>query len=270
MQARIASSCFRARGLFFDRAETVIVNSCRMSFRHNPIIIPSRPFCSQTFVSCQSRRIFTRQLSTKHKPWESSRTVPYLHNTSMPFSQIPRPGLPNILFDEQGPIPKGLAMFSTSTGGDVMGAIQDAKQVKSTTVVKGVVSEEGIPSTKIVSTLAKYLWMKDNLEFRLRVIAAFGFLGCCHGERIDNIVLNVQVPFLFKLAVDWLNTVTGNASALADFTSANSTVLALVCEPRSQLRTTVFSKVALRTIRSVSRKVFSHLLELDLQYHLSR
>ncbi|CAK9182327.1 unnamed protein product [Ilex paraguariensis] len=299
MQARIASSCFRARGLFFDRAETVIVNSCRMSFRHNPIIIPSRPFCSQTFVSCQSRRIFTRQLSTKHKPWESSRTVPYLHNTSMPSSQIPRPGLPNILFDEQGPIPKGLAMFSTSTGGDVMGAIQDAKQVKSTTVVKGVVSEEGIPSTKIVSTLAKYLRMKDNLEFRLRVIAALGFL-------VAATILNVQVPFLFKLAVDWLNTVTGNASALADFTSANSTVLALFVSPGAiligygiarswasafnelrttvfskvalrtirsvsrKLRTAVFSKVALRTIRSVSRKVFSHLLELDLQYHLSR
>lgn len=32
----------------------------------------------------------------------------------------------------------------------------------------------------------------------------------------------------------------------------------------------MFSKVALRTIRSVSRKVFTHLHELDLQYHLSR
>ncbi|CAK9152158.1 unnamed protein product, partial [Ilex paraguariensis] len=170
-------------------------------------------------------------------------------------------------------------MFSTSTGGDVMGAKQDAKQVKSTTVVKGVVSEEGIPSTKILCTLAKYLWMKDNLEFRLRVVAALGFLVAAK-------VLNVQVPFLFKLAVDWLNTVTRNASALADFTSANSTVLALFVSPGAvligygiarsgasafnELRTAVFSKVALRTIRSVSRKVFSHLLELDLQYHLSR
>lgn len=36
------------------------------------------------------------------------------------------------------------------------------------------------------------------------------------------------------------------------------------------MRTAIFSKVALRTIRSVSRKVFSHLHELDLQYHLSR
>lgn len=36
------------------------------------------------------------------------------------------------------------------------------------------------------------------------------------------------------------------------------------------MRNAVFSKVALRAIRTVSRKVFSHLHDLDLQYHLSR
>ncbi|KAJ6952966.1 ABC transporter B family member 25 [Populus alba x Populus x berolinensis] len=38
----------------------------------------------------------------------------------------------------------------------------------------------------------------------------------------------------------------------------------------NELRTSVFSKVALRTIRTVSGKVFSHLHELDLRFHLSR
>ncbi|PNY06771.1 ABC transporter B family member mitochondrial-like, partial [Trifolium pratense] len=95
-------------------------------------------------------------------------------------------------------------------------------------------------------------------------------------------VVNVQVPFLFKLAVDWLNTATGNAAAVA----SNPTVMALFATPVSvliiygiarsgasafnELRTALFSKVALRTIRLVSRKVFSHLHDLDLQYHLSR
>lgn len=117
--------------------------------------------------------------------------------------------------------------------------------------------------------------MKDNFEFRLRVITALGFLVAAK-------VLNVQVPFLFKLAVDWLTTATTTATALA----ANSTFLALFGTPAAvligygiarttasafnELRTAVFSKVALRTIRSVSRKVFSHLHELDLRYHLSR
>ncbi|MCI14773.1 ABC transporter B family member mitochondrial-like, partial [Trifolium medium] len=38
-------------------------------------------------------------------------------------------------------------------------------------------------------------------------------------------VVNVQVPFLFKLAVDWLNTATGNAGA------SNPTVVALFATP---------------------------------------
>lgn len=48
-------------------------------------------------------------------------------------------------------------------------------------------------------------------------------------------VLNVQVPFLFKLAVDWLTTATGNASALASFATANSTSLLLFATPASVL-----------------------------------
>lgn len=47
--------------------------------------------------------------------------------------------------------------------------------------------------------------------------------------------MNVQVPFLFKLAVDWLTTATGNATALSSFTSANSTALALFVSPAAVL-----------------------------------
>ncbi|KAL8087626.1 hypothetical protein AgCh_037686 [Apium graveolens] len=135
-----------------------------------------------------------------------------------------------------------------------------------------------INNTQILTTLAKSLWMKDNFEFRFRVFAALAFL-------VGAKVLNVQVPFLFKLAVDWLTT-SGNATSLAAFTTSNSTSVAVFATPAAvligygiarigasafnELRTAVFSKVALRTIRSVSRKVFSHLHELDLSYHLSR
>lgn len=48
-------------------------------------------------------------------------------------------------------------------------------------------------------------------------------------------MVNVQVPFLFKLAVDWLATATGNAGALAEFTAANSTFLALFASPAAIL-----------------------------------
>ncbi|RZB70005.1 ABC transporter B family member 25, mitochondrial isoform X2 [Glycine max] len=117
--------------------------------------------------------------------------------------------------------------------------------------------------------------MKDNLEFRVRIVAALGLL-------VGAKILNVQVPFLFKLAVDSLTAGTGSMGALA----SNSSGLVLFATPvavligygiaRSgasafnELRTAVFAKVALRTIRLVSRKVFSHLHDLDLRYHLSR
>lgn len=168
---------------------------------------------------------------------------------------------------------KGYALLSTSSG-DVNGAKQ---------VIKPNISREAkidqVPDTKILTTLAKYLWSRDNFEFRIRVVAALGFL-------VGAKVLNVQVPFLFKLAVDWLTTATGNANALASFTASNSYMLGLFVSPAAvllgygiartgaaafnELRTAVFSNVALRTIRSISRKVFSHLHELDLRYHLSR
>lgn len=45
----------------------------------------------------------------------------------------------------------------------------------------------------------------------------------------------VQVPFLFKLAVDWLTTATGNPSALSEFTAANSTYLAVFVSPAAVL-----------------------------------
>lgn len=115
--------------------------------------------------------------------------------------------------------------------------------------------------------------MKDNLELRFRVIAA---LACLVGAKF----LNVQVPFLFKLAIDSLSS---SSSSIADL---NPYLLAAFATPSSvligygiarsgssafnELRTAVFSKVALRTIRSVSRKVLSHLHDLDLRYHLNR
>lgn len=170
----------------------------------------------------------------------------------------------------------GRLLFSTSTS-----KTENSSNNKNdaTKITKFGPSQDQIADMKILRTLASYIWMKDNPEFRLRVVTALAFL-------VGAKVLNVQVPFLFKLAVDWLTTATSNATALASFNAANSTALALFATPAAvligygiarmgssafnELRTAVFSKVALRTIRSVSRKVFSHLHDLDLRYHLSR
>ncbi|XP_042476875.1 ABC transporter B family member 25, mitochondrial-like [Macadamia integrifolia] len=180
-------------------------------------------------------------------------------------------------YRESSYLHRGNALLLTSAG-DLRRAKQVGEQAQSDTVVK-IPPEKEIADMRILQTLAKYLWQKDNLEFRLRVVMALGLL-------VGAKVLNVQVPFLFKLAVDWLSTETGTGIELALLATSNSALLVIFASPAAvmvgygiaragasacnELRNAVFSKVAFRTIRIVSKKVFSHLLDLDLQYHLSR
>lgn len=171
---------------------------------------------------------------------------------------------------------KRSAFFSTSavahgtTGG--IQEIQNTKPPKES-------PDEQITDMQILRILVKNLWLKENFEFQWRVMAALGLL-------ISAKILNVQVPFLFKLAVDWLSAITGSGASLSSFSESNSISVALFLSPTAvligygiartgasacnELRNTVFSKVALRAIRTVSRKVFAHLHNLDLRYHLSR
>ncbi|XP_026393855.1 ABC transporter B family member 25, mitochondrial-like [Papaver somniferum] len=190
------------------------------------------------------------------------------------LSDTPSP-LGSKTFREPNLICKGYAFFSSSAG-DTSNGKPVEKKIENKIVQK---EKEEAADIRILKTLAKHLWLKDNYEFKLRVVLALGLL-------IGSKVLNVQVPFLFKLSVDWLSNATGTAGSLATFSAANSTYLALFVSPVavligygiaragasacSELRSAVFSKVALRTIRTISTKVFSHLHDLDLRYHLSR
>ncbi|GJN31383.1 hypothetical protein PR202_gb19776 [Eleusine coracana subsp. coracana] len=151
--------------------------------------------------------------------------------------------------------------FSTSANAAAAGKPVDDKVQKD--MSKKDVDQQ-IADTQILKNLAKYLLLNDSPDFRFRVI-------------------NVQVPFLFKLAIDWLAALSGAEASLASFTETNATLLALFASPAAvligygiarsgvsactELRNAVFSKVTLRAIRSVSRMVFSHLHELDLRYH---
>ncbi|KAK4419793.1 ABC transporter B family member 25 [Sesamum alatum] len=256
MQATFASRCL---GIMSRSTPSRCFNQISQAVLHPPRVA----------IQSNLGSVFpgARSLSSKPRLWSSARTTPHVLKLNAFLSDFPSRPPQNPI-----PSPNGHALFSTE-------AKPATKQEQTTTLKRIGASGEQVPDTKIIGTLAKYLWMKDNVEFRLRVIAALGLL-------IGAKVVNVQVPFLFKLAVDWLATATGNAGALAEFTAANSTILALFASPAAiligygiarsgasafnELRTAIFSKVALRTIRQVSRKVFSHLHELDLRYHLSR
>ncbi|KAJ0539482.1 putative ABC-type Cd(2+) transporter [Helianthus annuus] len=270
MQSTMATRCIRARALIFRTNNTMMMmmnstHTCTTSSSTvSRSILPRSGSSSHSFSS----RVLTGQFALRRRntnSWDVSRNSTHFFRHLNAFVSDFSPQKP-------GSVTNGFASLTTSSG--AQGTKHDKKDEKNL-VTKG----DEISNTKILGTLAKYLWMKDNMEFRLRVITALGFL-------VGAKVMNVQVPFLFKLAIDWLTTATGNPSSLAEFAAANPTALAVFVSPAAvlvgygiarsgasafnELRTAVFSKVALRTIRSVSRKVFAHLHELDLRYHLSR
>ncbi|CAN8273532.1 unnamed protein product [Cochlearia groenlandica] len=132
-------------------------------------------------------------------------------------------------------------------------------------------THETTSSKKVLFTITRYLWLKDNPELRYRVISA---LACLIFAKL----LNVQVPFLFKSAIDLLSSSSSSlqSSYLYASLATPSSVLIGYGIARSgssafnEIRTSLFSKVSLRTIRSLSKKVISHLHNLDLRYHLNR
>lgn len=151
-----------------------------------------------------------------------------------------------------------------------------SKRIKIDMSVKGK-PEKAVADARILKSLASYLWPKENPEFRRRVALALSLL-------VASKVLNVQVPFMFKYAVDALSAAAGATGATAAASAATSSLLfatptavllgygiaragASAC---NELRNAVFAKVAQGTIRNVARKVFMHLHNLDLSYHLSR
>ncbi|KAK6152776.1 hypothetical protein DH2020_012415 [Rehmannia glutinosa] len=241
MQATVASRCLRM---------VTRTNPCRY-FNHIPLAVLNPP---RVALQSNLNSVFTgaRSLSSQLRLKGSARTTSPVLKINAFISDFPsRPP------QNPGSPPNGYSAYSTE-------ANPASKQEQTTLVRKTGASEGQVSDTKIIATVAKYLWMKDNIEFRLRVIAALGLL-------IGAKVVNVQVPFLFKLAVDWLGTATGKAGALAEFTAANTTYLALFASPAAvligygiarsgasafnELRTAIFSKVALRTIRQVSREI---------------
>ncbi|KAM0841407.1 hypothetical protein ACQ4PT_059031 [Festuca glaucescens] len=166
--------------------------------------------------------------------------------------------------------------FSTSANAVTVGKPADGN-VHKDTPKKDI--DDQIADSQILRSLWKYLMLNDSPDFRFRLVLSLGLL-------VGAKVINVQVPFLFKLAIDWLAAIGGAEASLTSFTDANATLLALFASPAAvligygiarsgvsactELRNALFSKVTLRAIRSVSRTVFFHLHELDLRYHLSR
>ncbi|KAK5119265.1 Iron-sulfur clusters transporter atm1, mitochondrial [Meristemomyces frigidus] len=120
---------------------------------------------------------------------------------------------------------------------------------------------------RIIKDMSQYLWPKDDFGVRLRVGLSVALL-------VGAKVLNVQVPFYFKTIVDGMNidfaAAGGTAATVAGasiFAYGATRIGATVFQ---ELRNAVFASVAQKAIRRVAGNIFTHLLNLDLSFHLSR
>ena len=110
---------------------------------------------------------------------------------------------------------------------------------------------------KAIKSLLPYLW-----EFRGRVVLALAFLALAK-------VATVSVPLLLKEIVDALSP-SHAPLALPVVLLLAYGALRLANSTFGELRDMVFAKVTQRSIRRVALKVFEHLHNLSLRFHLER
>jgi ATP-binding cassette subfamily B protein len=127
----------------------------------------------------------------------------------------------------------------------------------------------GVPPTKArmidglraLGSLSPYLWPRDSLELRFRVVMALAFLLAAK-------LVNILVPLLYKHAVDTLSApsvVTVPVALVLAYGAAR-----VMAQGFNELRDAVFAKVGQRAVRRIALSVFRHLHALSLRFHLDR
>lgn len=122
-----------------------------------------------------------------------------------------------------------------------------------------------VNTMKITSAILSHVWPKDRPDLKARVVLSMGLLATAK-------LMSVQVPFLFKAAVDTLsgpvmadNVATMATALLIGYGSARVGAALF-----SELRTVAFSAVAQRSVRSLAVAVFQRLHSLEAAFHTER
>lgn len=140
----------------------------------------------------------------------------------------------------------------------------------SSSAVGSIAGVEATPigAKKILKFMMSYIWPKGKPQVKRRVLLSLSLLA---GAKL----LNVQVPFLFKHAVDSLSPVTMASPEIAAFTTVSFLIMGygmarVSASLLNEMRDAVFAKVAQRSIRDIARNLFSHLHSLDMRFHMGR
>jgi ATP-binding cassette, subfamily B, heavy metal transporter len=115
---------------------------------------------------------------------------------------------------------------------------------------------------RALRALSPYLWPRESAELRLRVMLAVGFL-------IAGRLVNLSVPFLYKLAVDAVAPskaiVTVPVVLIVIYGAAR-----VMAQGFNELRNAAFAKVTQRAVRQLALSAFRHVHGLALRFHLER
>ena len=113
-----------------------------------------------------------------------------------------------------------------------------------------------------IRSLLPFLWPRGYWNLKVRVALAVSFLVAAK-------VTNVYVPFLYKGAIDALDTEAAVIAVPIAFVVGYG-VARLFVQAFGELRDAAFARVGQHAIRTVALATFNHLHALSLRFHLDR
>src|SRR5205809_707682 len=126
--------------------------------------------------------------------------------------------------------------------------------------------ERLVEGLRALKGLGPYLWPRDSVELRARVVLALALL-------VAGKLVNITVPLFYKAAVDALS---GPGAAAAGIIAVPIGVILayglarVLSQGFNELRNGVFAKVGQRAVRRIALAAFRHIHSLSLRFHLER
>jgi ABC-type transport system involved in Fe-S cluster assembly fused permease/ATPase subunit len=111
--------------------------------------------------------------------------------------------------------------------------------------------------------LAPYLWPRDSLELRARVVLALALL-------VAGKLVNITIPLFYKHAVDALTAAGPGLVAVPLGLILAYGAARVLSQGFNELRNAVFAKVGQRAVRRLALATFRHIHALSLRFHLER
>ena len=117
-------------------------------------------------------------------------------------------------------------------------------------------------SKKLIQKLFGLVWAQRDSKIKTRIVLAFGLL-------LAGKTTMVLTPLIYKQIVDTCASAEPNAISMLGMLSFGYGLARLSAFAFQEFRNAVFASVSQRAMRSISKRVYNHLLYLDQEFHSS-